>query len=82
LIVHVRPEEEKVKGAVRDLWDRGPEVFNATSWEDVAGVGLGDVPDASVVMLGVMVFVLIGRRWLAALGLRRCWCWSSWRCSA
>jgi len=37
--------------------------------KDVPGVGLGDVPDASGGDARVMVFVLIGRRWLAALGL-------------
>jgi len=69
LITHVRPEEEKVKGAVRDLWDRGPEVFNAQSWEDVPVLVWAMFLGPLVLMLPVMVFMLIGGRWMAALGL-------------
>ena len=69
LITHVRPEEERVKGAVRDLWDRGPEVYAASSWDDVPALVWAMFLAPAAVMLVVMVLMAIGGRWLAVVGL-------------
>jgi hypothetical protein len=69
LITHVRPEEEKVKGAIRDLWDQGPEVYNAQSWHHVPVLAWAMFLVPAAVTLVVMILMLIGKRWLAALGL-------------
>jgi hypothetical protein len=68
-ITKIPPEEEKVKGALRDLWDRGPEVFNAASWEEVPYLLWTMYILPVVVILTAVLLMLLSGRWIAALGL-------------
>ncbi len=66
-IAKVRPEEDKVKGAIHDMWDWGPKVYEASSWEDIPGLvwAMFGVPAAALLL--VMLAMLTVRRWIAAL---------------
>jgi hypothetical protein len=68
-IAKVRPEEDKVKGRIRDLWPEGPEVYNAASWDDVPVLFWSMLGVPALVMGIVIVLLLMGGRWIAALGV-------------
>ncbi|HYV37863.1 MAG TPA: vWA domain-containing protein, partial [Gemmataceae bacterium] len=68
-IAKVRPEEDKVKGRIRDLWPEGPEVYNAASWDDVPWLFWSMLGVPAFVMGIVVVLLLLGGRWMAALGV-------------
>jgi hypothetical protein len=68
-IAKVPPEEDKVKGRIHDLWSQGPEVYNATSWEQVPALPWVMVGAPALVMLIIVVLLLMGGRWIAALAV-------------
>jgi hypothetical protein len=67
-ITKVPPEEDKVKGAIHDLWDWGPRAYEADSWWDIWPIALSFFALPALALLAVIVMMLLGKRWLAALG--------------
>jgi hypothetical protein len=68
-LTKVPAERESVKGALRDLWDRGPEVFNADSWEELDWLIVALYALPALVIGSVIVMMLFAGRQYAALGL-------------
>jgi len=66
-IVKVPPERESIKGAFRDLWDRGPEVFEAKDWGELPGLlaAMFGIPFVLFTIV-IVLMVLAGRPWAAA----------------
>jgi hypothetical protein len=72
-ITRVPADTEVTKGAVVDFWHEGPRVYNARSWDEMQFLGLPMLVVAMfgiplIVMLVVIGMMLIGQRWIAALG--------------
>jgi hypothetical protein len=65
----VPPEKDKVNGALRNIWDTGPEVFKAQSWDEVPLLIAAVFAVPAVVLGVIMLLMLIGGRWLAALAV-------------
>jgi hypothetical protein len=68
-ITKVPAERESVKGALRNLWDRGPEVFKAQSWEELPWLlaAMYGLP-AVIFLTGVALMLMVGRT-MAAVGV-------------
>src|SRR5436190_5238000 len=66
-VAKVPPERESIKGAFRDLWDRGPEVFEAKDWGELPWLvaSIFFVPFVLFTIVIVLI-VMAGRRWAAA----------------
>jgi hypothetical protein len=68
-IQRIPPERDKINGALKNIWDTGPMVFNATSWDDLWGLVICMFSIPAAVLGIVILLMLIGGRWPAALGV-------------
>jgi hypothetical protein len=65
-VTKVPAERESVKGALRDLWDRGPEIFDAKEWGDLPWLVAAMFALPALLLLILLVLMLTGGRPLAA----------------
>jgi hypothetical protein len=68
-MARVPPEKDRVNGNLKNIWDVGPRVFEANSWDEVPGLVATMFALPAVVLGIVMTLMLIGGRWPAALGV-------------
>jgi hypothetical protein len=68
-IQRIPPERDKINGALKNIWDTGPMVFSAGSWDDLPGLVISMFSIPAVILGIVILLMLIGGRWPAALGV-------------
>ena len=68
-VMRVPPEKDRINGNLKNIWDAGPQVFNARQWADVPGLAITMFVLPAMVLGIVVALMLVGGRWPAALGV-------------